>query len=395
MFRLFEVEPHPFSELEVYVPPRNEKGSPHIRHSRPEVKAYGWDILDIVELGLLPLMFDPEELSQNTNFLLTVTVIEDFLRDQYDGLVADARRELRSGSYPVKIDLQGLTDQEIVRVYLQAAGEEPRLILESFSLPNNLISLITMLRLSLEGEGKLGEELQREQIDPRTTLAISRRLRAARRTGLNLLWRDITRLPYREVKEVPEGGYHLRWNRPGGISVVDISKLTYQGQAFVVGAVLREIMHWKERERLAEPVFVYLDELNKYAPRTGGGPLGNIFRDVAERGRSFRVVLIGAEQTASQVDYRVITQAATTVVGRQKLAELHKEEYAHLEGNLRDKAATLLPGEVIIDQPFLRIPLTVKFPLPPWATSEENREELYRKEVVFTPEEELKKLLGE
>jgi len=390
MFRLFEVEPHPFSELEVYVPPRNEKGSPHIRHSRPEVKAYGWDILDIVELGLLPLMFDPEELSQNPNFLLTVTVIEDFLRDQYDGLVADARRELRSGSYPVKIDLQGLTDQEIVRVYLQAAGEEPRLILESFSLPNNLISLITMLRLSLEGEGKLGEELQREQIDPRTTLA-----RAARRTGLNLLWRDITRLPYREVKEVPEGGYHLRWNRPGGISVVDISKLTYQGQAFVVGAVLREIMHWKERERLAEPVFVYLDELNKYAPRTGGGPLGNIFRDVAERGRSFRVVLIGAEQTASQVDYRVITQAATTVVGRQKLAELHKEEYAHLEGNLRDKAATLLPGEVIIDQPFLRIPLTVKFPLPPWATSEENREELYRKEVVFTPEEELKKLLGE
>ena len=110
-----------------------------------------------------------------------------------------------------------------MRVYLQAAGEEPRLILESFSLPNNLISLITMLRLSLEGEGKLGEELQREQIDPRTTLAISRRLRAARRTGLNLLWRDITRLPYREVKEVPEGGYHLRWNRPGGISVVDIS----------------------------------------------------------------------------------------------------------------------------------------------------------------------------
>ena len=67
--------------------------------SRPEVKAYGWDILDIVELGLLPLMFDPEELSQNPNFLLTVTVIEDFLRDQYDGLVADARRELRSGSY--------------------------------------------------------------------------------------------------------------------------------------------------------------------------------------------------------------------------------------------------------------------------------------------------------
>ena len=54
----FEVEPHPFSGVEVYVPPRDKKGSPHIHHSRPEVRAYGWDVLDIVELGLLSLMFD-------------------------------------------------------------------------------------------------------------------------------------------------------------------------------------------------------------------------------------------------------------------------------------------------------------------------------------------------
>ena len=80
-----------------------------------------------------------------------------------------------------------------------------RQILESFSLPNNLISLITMLRLSLEGEGKLGEELQREQIDPRTTLAISRRLRAARRTGLNLLWRDICLLYTSDCLFIDEG----------------------------------------------------------------------------------------------------------------------------------------------------------------------------------------------
>jgi hypothetical protein len=164
----------------------------------------------------------------------------------------------------------------------------------------------------------------------------------------------------------------------------------------VVGAVLKEIMFLKEKDELPEPVFIYLDELNKYAPRTGGGALAGIFRDVAERGRSFRVVLIGAEQTASQVDYRVITQAATTIVGRQKQAELSKEEYAHLQGALREKASSLLPGEVIIDQPFLRIPITVSFPLTPWATSEENREQRFSTEKQPTdrsPEEQLEELL--
>ncbi|MCD6550706.1 MAG: ATP-binding protein, partial [Thermotoga sp.] len=99
--------------------------------------------------------------------------------------------------------------------------------------------------------------------------------------------------------------------------------------------------------------------------------LANIFRDVAERGRSFRVILIGAEQTASEVDYRVITQAATVVVGRQKGAELLKPEYSHLTDHYKRKAALLKQGEVIVDQPFLNLPLTVKFPLPAWCTRED------------------------
>jgi len=62
-----------------------------------------------------------------------------------------------------------------------------------------------------------------------------------------------------------------------------------------------------------EPVFIFLDELNKYAPRTEGGAMVKLFRDVAERGRSFGVILVGAEQTASQVDFRVVTQSSTTM----------------------------------------------------------------------------------
>ena len=41
--------------------------------------------------------------------------------------------------------------------------------------------------------------------------------------------------------------------------------------------------------------FVVLDELNKYAPREGRGPIKEVLLDIAERGRSLGVVLIGAQ----------------------------------------------------------------------------------------------------
>ncbi len=408
MFQKFDLEPHPFENVEVSVPPRDVAGTPNLSRSRSGVYSYGWDIIDIVELGLIPLMFDPEEVSMNPNFQLAVSVIEDVLRDRYEALVFDARKELSTGMYQLfRLSPSGLDNKSLVYSYFIASRVEAEELLWHFGLPNGFDQLIDMLRLESRSEkddesseaGDLSQALRREQINDLTILAISRRLRTARRTGLNYLWRRVDFQPS-IIDQPPTVPYQLNWNRPGGVTVVDISKLHTRAQAFVVGAVLRDIMYCKERASLNEPVFVYLDELNKYAPRTGGGPLGSIFRDVAERGRSFRVVLVGAEQTASQVDYRVITQAATSVVGRQKYAELTKEEYAHLQGSLREKAASLLPGEMILDQPFFRIPITVKFPLTPWATSEESRGDWYRsheepvaKGEIPSAEEELKRLL--
>ncbi len=401
MFSRLGVEPRPFQNVKVYVPPKDHRGTPRISRSRKGALAYGWDILDIVELNLVSLMFDVEEVSANPNFLLAVTVIEDLLRARYDKLLADAEKELKEKCYQerLKIRTEGLAPSSLIRVYLEATGEEPGLILENFGLPNSFRDFVEMFKIS-EGEkgatSSLVEELRKEQLEDRTIAAVARRLRTARRTGIDLLWRKIEKKCYGSIEKIPEPDYHLQWNHPGSTTVIDISKLHQRVQAFVVGAVLKEIMFLKEKDELPEPVFIYLDELNKYAPRTGGGALAGIFRDVAERGRSFRVVLIGAEQTASQVDYRVITQAATTIVGRQKQAELSKEEYAHLQGALREKASSLLPGEVIIDQPFLRIPITVSFPLTPWATSEENREQRFSEEQRQTdssPEEQLEELL--
>lgn len=398
MFARFGVTPKPFDNVTVAVPPKPD-GRPHLVHSRDSVQVYGWDVLDIAELGLLPLFFDPEELERNPNFSLVVSVVEEFLRDQYECLVREARQELFSRDTPyreecIRFSLEGLDNRTLVRVYLAVCGEDPSWMLRRFALPNSLRDLVDLLHgcADEESDQALARRLEEERIDERTVLAISRRLRLAERSGLSRLWRSILPSQSRVLKTPPVPSYALSWNRPGGVTVVDIAKLPPRGQAFVVGAVLREILWTKEQDLLKEPVFVYLDELNKYAPREGGGILGQIFRDVAERGRSFRIVLIGAEQTASQVDYRVITQAATTVVGRQKYAELSKEEYAHLQGVLREKAASLLPGEVIVDQPFFRLPLTVRFPLTPWATSEEKCTLRYGENVLPLSEEEFRKL---
>ncbi|MEN3186486.1 MAG: ATP-binding protein [Atribacterota bacterium] len=401
MFRIFGLEPHPFENVKVMVAPKDAVGTPNLARSRSQVSVYGWDILDIVELGLIPLLFDPEELERNPNFSLAVSVIEDLFRERYERLVEEAKKELKQPStYNVTFEVGGLDRRSLVRVYLHAvalAHGDPEEVLQRIGLPSDCRNFVDMFHgVEDGGEGDVAQALRREKIEDRTILAISRRLRMAQKAFLGKLWRKIEVEVFGEIRRVPEPLYHIDWNRPGGVTVVDIAKLSRSGQAFVVGAILREVMCTKEEQFLEEPVFVYLDELNKYAPREGGGPLGAIFQDVAERGRSFRVILLGAEQTASQVDYRVVTQASTVVVGRQKLAELSKPEYAHLQGVLRERASALLPGEVIVDQPFLRLPLAIRFPLTPWATSEENRGEHYTKEriaVSDNPGDFLKRLL--
>jgi len=58
-----------------------------------------------------------------------------------------------------------------------------------------------------------------------------------------------------------------------------------------------------------EPVFIFLDELNKYAPRTEGGAMVKLFRDVAERGRSFGVKPFIIHKSSAD-----FTAASTTIL---------------------------------------------------------------------------------
>jgi DNA helicase HerA-like ATPase len=156
------------------------------------------------------------------------------------------------------------------------------------------------------------------------------------------------------------------------LSVVHITKLHDQAKRFVVGVVLKQLLEAKDSQGTREPLlFVVLDELNKYAPREGWSPLKEVVLDIAERGRSLGVILIGAQQTASEVERRVVTNAAFRVTGRLDMAEAERSEYGFLGDFARRRAAILTSGSLFFSQPSIPLPVLVRFPFPAWATRHE------------------------
>jgi hypothetical protein len=153
------------------------------------------------------------------------------------------------------------------------------------------------------------------------------------------------------------------------VTVVDLHNLNDRAKRFVVGVTVRRAFEDKERAGQSEELlFLVLDELNKYAPREGASPIKEVLLDVAERGRSLGVVLIGAQQTASEVERRIIANSSIRVVGRLDSAEASREEYGFLPAAQRQRATILKPGTMLLAQPEIPVPLVVEFPFPAWAT---------------------------
>ena len=194
---------------------------------------------------------------------------------------------------------------------------------------------------------------------PGTVAAFERRLHAAAKHVAHLI----------RGKDVGKREAHLLDWRRKQVSVVDIHALHDRAKRFVVGAVLKRMFEEKESLGTSRPlVFVVLDELNKYAPRDGGSAIKEVLLDISERGRSLGIVLLGAQQTASEVEGRIVQNAALRVVGRLDPAEAERAEYGFLTAAARGRASILKPGTMIVMQPEIPTPLLVRFPFPAWAT---------------------------
>ena len=164
---------------------------------------------------------------------------------------------------------------------------------------------------------------------------------------------------------------------PGKVVVIDIEPLPDYLQTLVVGDVLEQIVAAKlggsEESQDDQPdigrVVIFADELNKYAPKQGGGSLTENLLEITERGRSLGIVLFGAEQFRSGVHDRVIGNCATNVFGRTSAVEIKKaSEYRMLNQSQQASLTRLPQGTLMLQHPvFTSAVVKVNFPRPAYA----------------------------
>jgi DNA helicase HerA-like ATPase len=317
----------PFESVGLWAPPRPAAGAsgqalPHVEGRSEGVVAYYWTVREFVREKYLRFLFAEAE-DERSQIGDLVARVESFLdRECDDDPEHDAT--VVFGGYPVR------TFDELCEV----------------------------IRVNVEDEGSHW----RGRLSDATVAAFVRRLDAGRFRMGHLIWG-------REAERPDE--HRIDWESHQ-VTVVDIHNLHDRAKRFVTGVVIKRLFEEKERMGRREPLaFLVLDELNRYAPRDGWSPIKEVLLDVAERGRSLGMILIGAEQTASEVERRVIANSAFRVVGRLDTAEAQRSEYGFLPAVTRARASILKPGSMILQQPHIPVPLQIRFPFPSWATRAE------------------------
>ncbi len=326
-YRALGLPAEPFRSVGVWAPPRRDGtgdgiAAPDVASRSLGVRSFFWTIHDFCDQGLLPFLFADAE--------------DD--RQQYTMVVHNVTAELQKSARDNGDPVNGTVsfDGRVVRHF------------------DDLVDVISDRVLTEDGE--LGPWAGRA-ITGGTVNAFLRRLHGATRHIRHLVRADVARPDQHSVAFDHQ------------VTVVDIHNLNDRAQRFVVGVLLRRAFEAKERAGTAHPLqLIVLDELNKYAPREGSSPIKEILLDVAERGRSLVIVLIGCQQTASEVERRVVANSAVRVVGRLDPAEAGRGEYGFLPPVHRQRATIVKPGTMIVSQPMLPVPIVLEFPFPAWAT---------------------------
>jgi hypothetical protein len=311
-----------FGDVRVLAPPRvgDPAGTPDVASRTAGVDAYYWTLAEFCADRLLPYVFADA----------------DDERQQYTMVVHAVTAQLARVAQPLEgggVVIDGV-----------------RLV----SYPDLVDHIVDLLADDETRAGWAGSA-----VGLGTTNAFARRLIASKRELARLVRGDLTtRRPHT-----------INTAESAKVTVVDLHNLPDRAQRFVVGVTLRGEFERKERTGTARPLlFVVLDELNMYAPREGSSPIKEVLLDIAERGRSLGVVLIGAQQTASEVERRVVANSAIRVVGRLDPAEASRPEYGFLPPTQRQRALLARPGTMFVNQPEIPVPLCVEFPFPAWAT---------------------------
>ena len=341
-----EVPAHPFPSVSFWAPPRPSSGDvvvPDTGGRQEGVAAFTWTPREFIDEGLLRFLFTDSDDTRNQ-----IPFIEERVRAQLSRFAVDV--EGSPGAVVLRDPSEGHRPGERV---IPHRGEP---------VITDLRSMVDAISRFVDPEdGSEPDQKWAGRVQMGTVSAFVRRLHAA-----------VSR-----VGHLVRAGESRRIDRTlHQVTVVAIQSLHDLGQRFVVGALLAETFVEKETTGQRLPLsVVVLDELNKYAPRDGTSSLKDMLIDIAQRGRSLGVLLVGAQQTASRVAQEVMENASIKVAGRLDAAEAERAEYGWMLPSTRARARLLKPGTMVLSQPSIPVPLVVEFPFPPWATRKEEVDE--------------------
>jgi DNA helicase HerA-like ATPase len=311
----------PFASAGFWAPPipDDQTGRPHVTGRTSGVEAFWWTIAEFCARQLLPYAFADAEDERN-QYTIVIQQVATRLR-------FDAVQYGQSGAVKIGDDV-ATTYTELVDIVVARLNDD--VTRPDWAGP-------------VTGVGTIN--------------AFIRRLRSSLRPLRAIIRGDLTGTPRRQISTQDQQ-----------VTVVDLHNLHERAQRFVVGVVLAAETARKEDAGPGGLLFTMIDELNKYAPREGTSPIKDVLLDIAERGRSLGIILIGAQQTASEVERRIVSNSAIRVVGRLDSAEAGRPEYGFLPPSQRTRATLAKPGAMFISQPEIPVPLAVEFPFPAWAT---------------------------
>ena len=327
-YKKLGLDPGPFPSVGLFAPPRKDVASaaPDVSSRTHGVTSFFWTLEEFCRDELLPFLFADAE--------------DD--RQHYTMVIHNVAAQLKDAT---PLPEGGVSfDGRAIRTF------------------RDLVQFIVDKVQGLDEDGIEDETIKRQwagvAIGQGTINAFIRRLNGSVQHMDRLIRGDVPKADKHKIVPLREQ-----------VTVVDIHNLPDRAKRFVVGVIVRRAFDEKERSGQARPLlFLVLDELNKYAPREGTSPIKEILLDVAERGRSLGIILIGAQQTASEVEGRIVGQSSIRVVGRLDSAEAERGQYGFLRGAHRDRATIMKPGTMMVSQPEIPVPLVVEFPFPAWAS---------------------------
>ena len=311
----------PFASAGFFSPPTpgDTTGRPHVTGRTSGVNAFWWTLAEFCDQELLPYVFADVEDEKN----------------QYTMVVHQVTSRLKREALPAGNDGAISIDGTVIRTWPDLIDEIADKVTDDLTRAD--------WAGAVTGIG--------------TVNAFIRRLRSSQKALTPILRGDLPATSGRLISTANQQ-----------VTVVDLHNLIERAQRFVVGVVLASETARKEASGPGGLLFTMIDELNKYAPRDGGSPIKDVLLDIAERGRSLGIILIGAQQTASEVERRIVSNSSIKVVGRLDPAEAGRPEYGFLPTGQRQRATLAKPGTMFISQPEIPVPLAVEFPFPAWAT---------------------------